>query len=119
MSDNRRVGAREERLGQNEALFREVNERIAEVAAHFVEVESNADQIGFHCECSNNDCSEQISMTLAQYEGVRADPTRFAVVSGHEAPSIERVVERYPEFLVVEKVEEDAEEVARETDPRT
>jgi hypothetical protein len=31
------VGAREERLAQNEALFREVNERVTEVATHFIE----------------------------------------------------------------------------------
>jgi hypothetical protein len=31
------VGAREERLGANEALFREVNERVAEVAQQFIE----------------------------------------------------------------------------------
>jgi hypothetical protein len=36
------VGAREERLAQNEALFREVNERVLEVAKHFIEVETKA-----------------------------------------------------------------------------
>jgi hypothetical protein len=30
----------EERLGANEALFREVNERVAEVAEQFLEAES-------------------------------------------------------------------------------
>jgi hypothetical protein len=46
-------------------------------------------------------------------------PTHFAVVPGHELPQIERVVKRTSNHLVVEKQEEDAEEVARETDPRT
>jgi hypothetical protein len=57
-------------------------------------------------------------MTLAEYEAIRAEPTRFFVVPGHERPEIESVVERHGAYLVVEKREEDAEAVARETDPR-
>jgi hypothetical protein len=45
--------------------------------------------------------------------------TRFAVVPGHELPEIETVVERHPAYLVVEKRQADAEEVALETDPRS
>jgi len=37
------VGARDERLAGNEALFREVNERVAEVATEFIEVETNTE----------------------------------------------------------------------------
>jgi len=113
------VGARDERLAGNEALFREVNERVAEVAEEFVEVESTPDQFKFTCECGNATCTEEIAMTLVEYEALRAVPTHFAVVDGHEVPEIERVVERNPSYLVVEKQEEEAEEVARGTDPRT
>ena len=112
------VGAREERLAGNEALFREVNERVAEVATHFIEVETSAEQINFACECGRADCAEPIAMTLAEYEAIRAVPTRFAVVPHHEQPEIENVVERHPTYFVVEKSQEDAQEVARETDPR-
>ena len=45
------VRAREERLAQNEALFREVNERVAEVARHFIEVETKGEAVEFICEC--------------------------------------------------------------------
>src|SRR4029450_4246122 len=41
------VGAREEHLARNEALFREVNERVAEVATHFIEVETKSDPVDF------------------------------------------------------------------------
>ena len=119
VAENRAVGEREERLAGNEALFREVNERIAEVVEHFVEVESTADPAKFNCECGNPTCTEQVAMTLVEYEAVRAVPTHFAVVAGHELPEIEQIVERHPNYLVVEKQEEDAEQVARETDPRT
>lgn len=113
------MGAREERLAANEALFREVNERVAEVAEHFIEVESTAEYFKFTCECGSATCTEQIAMTMVEYEALRAVPTHFAVVDGHDLPEIERVVERHQRYLVVEKQEEDAVEVARETDPRT
>jgi hypothetical protein len=106
------------RLGANEALFREVNERVAEVVEHFVEIEATISPVEFHCECSTGECTEQIAMTLVEYEAVRADPTRFAVKPGHELPEIEVVVEENPTYLVVEKQDPDAEEVALKTDPR-
>jgi hypothetical protein len=112
------VGAREERLGANEALFREVNERVAEVADKFLAGESPA-TVNFSCECADRTCTEQIAMTVDEYEAVRAEATQFAVAPGHEVPDIERVVARHPSYFVVEKQDPDAEEVARETDPRT
>ena len=113
------MGAREERLGANEALFREVNERVAEVAERFIAGDTPDSRFDFNCECGDRDCAEQIALTVAEYEAVRAEATRFAVVPGHEVPDIERVVERHSNYLVVEKEDPDAEDVARETDPRT
>jgi hypothetical protein len=55
---------------------------------------------------------------VAEYEAVRREPTRFAVVPGHERPEIESIVERHPTYHVVEKRDEDARGIARETDPR-
>ncbi len=112
------MGAREERLGANEALFREVNERVAEVAEQFLADETPA-TVNFSCECPDGECVETIAMSGAEYEAVRAKATQFAVVPGHEVPDIERVVERHPNYLVVQKQDPDAEEVARETDPAT
>jgi hypothetical protein len=113
------VSARDERLAGNEALFREVNERVAEVAERFVADDTGGSRYDFNCECGDRACAEQIALTMAEYEAVRAEATRFAVVPGHEVPDIERVVERYPTYLVVEKQDADAEKAARETDPRT
>lgn len=109
---------RDYRLGQNEALFREVNERILEVAGHFFEAGEEGSRISFVCECGYPTCAEQIPMTLAEYEHVRSEPIWFVVVPGHELPEIERVLERLPSYLVVEKTDPEAEGAARETDPR-
>jgi predicted NBD/HSP70 family sugar kinase len=113
------VGAREERLAQNEALFRQVNERVVEVATHFIEVEAKGEAVEFTCECGRRDCTERIAMTVAEYQAIRAESTRFAVLPGHELPEVESVAERHPTYLVVEKRDPDAQEIARETDPRT
>jgi hypothetical protein len=112
------MGAREERLGANEALFREVNERVAEVAEQFLAGETPT-TVNFSCECADGECVEMIPMTVDEYEAVRVKATQFAVAPGHEVPDIERVVERYPTYFVIEKQDPDAKEVARETDPRS
>jgi len=106
------VGAREERHGRNEALFREVNERIRDITTYDSDVE-------FLCECADEDCRQAIHMTLGEYEGVRADPTHFAVVPGHEMNDIENVILANDRFAVVEKRVGDATQVALESDPRS
>jgi hypothetical protein len=110
---------RAHRLGQNEALFREVNERIVEVAGHFFEPGEEGFEISFVCECGYPSCAEQIGMTLDEYEHVRSQPVWFFVVPGHELAELERVVEQRRHYLVVEKTDPEAELAARETDPRS
>jgi hypothetical protein len=117
MTDNERVGAHEERLASNEALFREVNERVAEISSQY-EVETDSGAVDFTCECGRADCSEPMTMTIAEYEAMREHATYFGVVPQHEQPEVETVVARHPRYFVVEKREPDAQEVARETDPR-
>ena len=80
----RGVGSREARIGKNEALFREVNERIREIthARRRRGVPLRVRRRDLHARRS--------AMTLGEYEGVRADPTHFLVVPGHELLDIER-----------------------------
>src|ERR687887_187477 len=80
---------------RNESLFREVNDRIEELSEN-VEAQGIAPEGGlveFHCECGRDGCTERVRMTVAEYEHVRADNDRFAVVPGHETPEMEAVVE--------------------------
>jgi hypothetical protein len=105
---------RAERQGRNESLFREVNERIAELNQTF-EVEGRSE---FLCECGRKECKEPISISIDEYENVRNAPTRFFVLPGHEDESVERIVERNDRYLVVEKIGDAAEE-ADDRDPRS
>ncbi len=109
MSDNV-----ERRLASNEDMFRDVNEGI-------LRGQWPGDPeapIGFRCECARLGCNVLVALTLPQYEAVRADPRRFVIVSGHELPEIEVVVERHGEYSVVEKVGAAGDEAERQ-DPRS
>jgi hypothetical protein len=91
--------AREERLAENEVLFRSVNEQIEEKA---LELEGR-DGYQFICECSSDTCFDRIALTFAEYEHVRSEGTRFFVAPGHESIEVELVVEAMQKYNVVEK----------------
>lgn len=103
------------RITQNEALYREVNERLKELGTSFSLVSETTD---FVCECGLLSCVEPISMTLESYEHVRSEPHWFAVKEGHEIPDVETVVERHDGWSLVEKHLGGPAELAAETDPR-
>jgi hypothetical protein len=109
------VGAREERVARNETLFREVNERIKQVNASLATIE----QTDFLCECGDESCTEPVSLSMVEYEAVRAEPTQFAVVPGHAAPDIEQVVMSNRRYAVVVKTDPDVARVAEIEDPRS
>jgi hypothetical protein len=88
------------RKAQNQTLFREVNERIAELAAHF---EGASGPQAFACECSQLGCTELSQLAAAAYRRLRDDPTTFLVLTGHEDVDHETVVERADGYLLVRK----------------
>jgi hypothetical protein len=88
--------SREERLAQNEARFREINEsaqprRESQGEGRFV------------CECADRGCMQWIEVSTADYTAVRQNPRRFIVAPSHEVPDVESVVERKPGYFVIEK----------------
>jgi hypothetical protein len=107
------MSASERRVGANESIFREVNERLEKLGQP---AGDTGPQIV--CECTDLACGERIEIRLAEYEAIRAHPSRFLVLPGHERPDIERVVGEGDGYFVVEKTG-GAAEVAEETDPRT
>jgi hypothetical protein len=109
------VSSRDERIGLNEAVFREVNERIQDLAEGF---ELKDEPLDLVCECGDAECVRRISMTRADYEELRSDPRQFAVHHGHEFPDVEEVVERRKGYDIVAKVRGAPERIAEQTDPR-
>jgi hypothetical protein len=102
-----------EKLARTEALFREVNERIAETAARF-----EADETNFVCECADPRCTHRIGATLEEYERVRDDGDTFLLVPGHEDERVEAVVTVGDDHAVVEKQQPLARRLVLELDPR-
>ena len=105
--------AREHRLAENEALARDVNERVGEVAASWY---AEGEPLEFVCECSREDCTDRIRLRIEEYLEVRSSPVWFAVVPDHIEPEIERSVKRLGDTLVVEKTGA-GRTVAEETAP--
>ena len=105
------------RIGDNEALFREVNERVQSLNETFP---AAAVDTSWVCECSNTGCFERVQMEPSEYEAVRAHPARFLVYPDHRhvAPEAERVVEQRDRYWVVEKIGE-ARRIAEASDPRS
>jgi hypothetical protein len=107
---------RERRLGLNEALFRDVNEKLRAVNEAFAPITDTFDII---CECGSTTCDERLSIPPAAYEGVRADPLLFVIKRGHEIPDVEDVVRETETYAVVRKHPGDPAQVAMTTDPRS
>jgi hypothetical protein len=96
---------------KNQALMREVNERVEEIAGEAWNPE-------FLCECADTDCTETLELSLGEYESIRSSPVRFPIKPGHEFSEFERIVEENERYVVVEKFGK-AAEVVRRLDPRS
>ena len=89
-----------EHLAANEDLFRQINDKIENVAN---EHGSDSHVYEFLCECSDPGCSERVRITLDEYRGVREKGERFLVVKGRVVNEIERVVQSAEDHAVIEK----------------
>jgi hypothetical protein len=99
-----------EAAARNEEVFRGINERIDDGAErHHVK-----GPLPFHCECCDASCVEKLPISADEYERVVEQRFWFVVIPGHEAMAIERVVERHPEYFVVEKVGDAREQLKRD-----
>ena len=78
-----------------------------------------ASEAEFLCECSDPHCAHRVEADLSDYDDIRADPTHFIVVEGHDEPRIERVVEARGGYAIVEKVGGTLRQIVRSLDPRT
>jgi hypothetical protein len=104
---------RARKLAANEALARDVNERVEEVAASWY---AEREALEFICECSADDCKERVHLRASEYRRVRESPQTFVVVRDHVVPEIERVVGELGDGVIVEKTGP-GREVADETAP--
>lgn len=107
---------RQERNARNEAIFRQMNEWTRD--ANEVLTVENGQMESYLCECSDRLCTDPISMTRPEYEAVRSEPIRFAIMLNHENPEMDKVVFENERFATVRKFYGVGARVARATDPR-
>jgi recombinational DNA repair protein RecR len=108
------MSERERKLGLNEAMFRQVNERLEELNRTFADF---TEQLQVVCECADIGCADLLDVPPADYERVRAEATFFIVAPGHEVVDVEDVVETHERYHVVQKRAGEPARVARATDP--
>ena len=82
------------RVAINQVVLRRVNQGMR--------IDHADEPIAFRCECGQLGCNILIGLTRDEYNAVRADRRRFAIVAGHEVVEIESFVERHDRYAVVE-----------------
>jgi hypothetical protein len=120
MSSAADLDAARVRAAKNQSLMREVNERIEQLAEGkptiFEELQ-RARTIDLACECMDDTCTERVTMTIAEYEQIRADSNAFLVRRGHHVPEVEEIAREEAAYAVVRKLGVGAA-VADRHDPR-
>jgi hypothetical protein len=110
-----------ERNAETQNLYREVNERVAEVYSQFgsgVGRDRMPEVIELFCECGHQaPCEERVNVSAETYERVRSDPTTFILLPGHGIAIVEDVIESGDGFLIARNIGR-AAEIARAADPR-
>jgi hypothetical protein len=107
--------AQARRIGLNEAVFRDMNERLKTLAGETM----LDDQLLLVCECGHGACEQSLSISAAEYQQIRSDARFFAMAPGHELEAVEEVVAVRRGFNVVKKRAGTPARVAQETDPRS
>jgi hypothetical protein len=104
---------RGERLVQNQALIRDLNEQVDQLGRQLGHAPGGSERLHVFCECANRGCVQLIELARREYESVRCDADAFLVAPGHEVPSIERTIRRMDGYLVVVKFHPETTRIAR------
>jgi hypothetical protein len=108
------MNERRRRIGENEAIFRSVNEQVKALNAT---LSTTTNTIRVVCECGTRSCTDQIEIRPDAYEAVRADSTLFITKPGHDFPETEQVISKSDRHWVVRKDPGLPTRIARATDP--
>jgi hypothetical protein len=95
-----------------QAIYRQVNEGIALINAGW-----SSEALELICECGTPGCTERVELSAEEYELIRAQPTHFVLVGGHDDAATEHIVRTGAGWVVVAN-DGIAAEIARHTDPR-
>ena len=102
------LNERKRRVGENEAVFRSVNELVRPVEPTWMRI---------LCECGDGTCRDQLVVAQDDYSQVREHATLFLIRPDHECVETEKVVSKHLEYWIVEKRPGLPAGIARATDP--
>jgi hypothetical protein len=88
----------------NQKLFRQVNERIAELTDPLDEPDLPQ---SFFCECRRIGCNAMLEVPLGVYAIVRNDDDLYIVVPGHEDRDQDQTVTDHGAYLIVSSLRSD------------
>lgn len=108
------MGLSAQRAAENEAIFRDANERIEQRLGELTLEEGRSP---FLCECEDLRCREMLRLTREEYESIRSQPNRFVVARDHSFTD-SRVIADNGRYQVIEKTGH-AGRVAEDLDPRS
>jgi hypothetical protein len=94
------MAIRQERLRENEELFRTLNERLVDQVADTLDDDR---VVPFLCECADDLCMGRMEMTLDEFKQLRAEDGTFGVLPGHAVDEGEVVVREVGTYHVVRK----------------
>ncbi len=103
-------------IGLNEAVFRQLNERLEQLARG---TRAEVNRLDLICECGDASCAARLRVDTEDYARARSQPQQFLVHPGHIATDVERVVQKRRGFDLIEKLPGLAAEIAEKTDPRS
>lgn len=92
------IGVDEAQIRLTQVVFREVNQRIAEITRSQREPAS-----GFVCECGQPSCNSVIDLPLVEYEAVRRGEV-FIAATGHCVEGVDRLAETRDGYDLVAQV---------------
>ena len=75
----------ERRRRRNDAIRQEVNDRIAEVAAHLSRPGEDRVVYEFLCECDRPDCRSFIRLTIEEYKELEVGDTRLVIAEHYDS----------------------------------
>jgi hypothetical protein len=103
------------RMAENEVVFREANERVQQglqklhekaKTEGFDDIYDKGEPetpLHFYCECADEKCRKRVVLLPSMYRQLHTSKTRFIILPGHETPSIERVIKREKDYMIVDK----------------
>jgi hypothetical protein len=94
------MAIRQERLRENEELFRTLNERLVDQVADTLDDDR---VVPFLCECADDLCMGRMEMTLDEFKQLRAEDGTFGILPGHAVDEGEVVVREVGTYHVVRK----------------